>query len=114
MAALARVAELVDAHDSKSCSARSGGSIPSTGTSLRCFAATAGKPALQPLRSSKVFNEIRALLPYLGQARDDAAAALRRAVARAASLRRTRFRLLVLRRAPFPSRRKLDVVAEPL
>src|SRR5580700_1039921 len=32
MAAHARVAELVDAHDSKSCSARSGGSIPSTGT----------------------------------------------------------------------------------
>jgi hypothetical protein len=32
MAAQARVAELVDAHDSKSCSARSGGSIPSTGT----------------------------------------------------------------------------------
>ena len=30
----ARVAELVDAHDSKSCSARSGGSIPSTGTTL--------------------------------------------------------------------------------
>jgi hypothetical protein len=29
----ARVAELVDAHDSKSCSARSVGSIPSTGTS---------------------------------------------------------------------------------
>jgi hypothetical protein len=28
----ARVAELVDAHDSKSCSARSVGSIPSTGT----------------------------------------------------------------------------------
>ena len=26
------MAELVDAHDSKSCSARSGGSIPSTGT----------------------------------------------------------------------------------
>jgi hypothetical protein len=26
------VAELVDAHDSKSCSARSVGSIPSTGT----------------------------------------------------------------------------------
>jgi hypothetical protein len=37
MAAHARVAELVDAHDSKSCSARSGGSIPSTGTSLRCY-----------------------------------------------------------------------------
>src|SRR5579884_4161422 len=33
--AKARVAELVDAHDSKSCSARSGGSIPSTGTTLR-------------------------------------------------------------------------------
>src|SRR5271154_7122083 len=33
--AYARVAELVDAHDSKSCSARSVGSIPSTGTSLR-------------------------------------------------------------------------------
>src|SRR5215472_10796278 len=33
--ARARVAELVDAHDSKSCSARSGGSIPSTGTT-RC------------------------------------------------------------------------------
>src|ERR1700686_717459 len=32
MASHARVAELVDAHDSKSCSARSGGSIPSTGT----------------------------------------------------------------------------------
>jgi hypothetical protein len=34
----ARVAELVDAHDSKSCSARSGGSIPSTGTTklLHC------------------------------------------------------------------------------
>ena len=31
----ARVAELVDAHDSKSCSARSGGSIPSTGTTKR-------------------------------------------------------------------------------
>src|ERR1700739_2576892 len=31
----ARVAELVDAHDSKSCSARSGGSIPSTGTTQR-------------------------------------------------------------------------------
>jgi hypothetical protein len=45
MAPQARVAELVDAHDSKSCSARSGGSIPSTGTSLRCFAATAGRPA---------------------------------------------------------------------
>ena len=29
------MAELVDAHDSKSCSARSGGSIPSTGTNLR-------------------------------------------------------------------------------
>ena len=46
MAPQARVAELVDAHDSKSCSARSGGSIPSTGTSLRCFAATAGRPAV--------------------------------------------------------------------
>jgi hypothetical protein len=33
--AQARVAELVDAHDSKSCSARSGGSIPSTGTILK-------------------------------------------------------------------------------
>lgn len=29
------MAELVDAHDSKSCAARHGGSIPSTGTSLR-------------------------------------------------------------------------------
>ena len=35
MAPHARVAELVDAHDSKSCSARSGGSIPSTGTTKR-------------------------------------------------------------------------------
>src|SRR5580700_6092241 len=35
MATHARVAELVDAHDSKSCSARSGGSIPPTGTTLR-------------------------------------------------------------------------------
>src|SRR5262249_37134230 len=38
--AQARVAELVDAHDSKSCSARSVGSIPSTGTKpslLRSF-----------------------------------------------------------------------------
>ena len=33
----ARVAELVDAHDSKSCSARSGGSIPSTGTNFSMF-----------------------------------------------------------------------------
>ena len=33
----AGVAELVDARDSKSRSARSVGSIPSTGTSLRCF-----------------------------------------------------------------------------
>ena len=32
--ASARVTELVDAHDSKSCSARSGGSIPSTGTTF--------------------------------------------------------------------------------
>jgi hypothetical protein len=66
MAAHARVAELVDAHDSKSCSARSGGSIPSTGTSLRSRSgakaarrslgeggrckpprATTGKPAVQ-------------------------------------------------------------------
>jgi hypothetical protein len=31
----ARVAELVDAHDSKSCSARSVGSIPSTGTNAK-------------------------------------------------------------------------------
>jgi hypothetical protein len=31
----ARVAELVDAHDSKSCSARSVGSIPSTGTTAK-------------------------------------------------------------------------------
>ena len=31
------MAELVDAHDSKSCAARHGGSIPSTGTSLRCY-----------------------------------------------------------------------------
>jgi hypothetical protein len=38
----ARVAELVDAHDSKSCSARSVGSIPSTGTSLR--SPSDGKP----------------------------------------------------------------------
>jgi hypothetical protein len=35
MAPHARVAELVDAHDSKSCFARSGGSIPSTGTTKR-------------------------------------------------------------------------------
>ena len=34
VASQARVAELVDAHDSKSCSARSGGSIPSTGTTI--------------------------------------------------------------------------------
>lgn len=37
----APVAELVDALDSKSSSARSAGSIPARGTSLRCFAATA-------------------------------------------------------------------------
>jgi hypothetical protein len=35
------VAELVDALDSKSSSARSAGSIPARGTSLRCFAASA-------------------------------------------------------------------------
>src|ERR1700733_6892186 len=60
------------------------------------------------------FDEIRPLLPYLGQARHDATPALRGAVARVAIVRRARLRLFVLRRASFPSRRKLDVVAEPL
>ena len=61
-----------------------------------------------------VTHEIRAFLPYLGQARHDAAPALRAAVARAAVVRRARFRLRLLRRASFPPRRKLDVVAQPL
>src|SRR6202020_653714 len=39
---------------------------------------------------------------------------LRRAVARARSVRRAGLRLFVLRRASFPPRRELDVVAEPL
>lgn len=39
----ARVAELVDAHDSKSCSARSGGSIPSTGTNKSTVPGSDGK-----------------------------------------------------------------------
>ena len=129
------MAELVDAHDSKSCSARSVGSIPSTGTSLRRFAATAGKPraerkpilrsrsdfaiASQPMTArsrthSTKRHEIRPLLPHLGQARNDAASALRELVARARSVRRARLRLFVLRRASFPARRELDVVAEPL
>jgi hypothetical protein len=43
----ARVAELVDAHDSKSCSARSGGSIPSTGTSKKRLEAIAVMTVLQ-------------------------------------------------------------------
>jgi hypothetical protein len=48
------VAELVDALDSKSSSARSAGSIPARGTSLRCLAATAGKPrAILSQRSSE-------------------------------------------------------------
>src|ERR1700722_9376865 len=38
----APVAELVDALDSKSSSARSAGSIPARGTTLRCFSATLG------------------------------------------------------------------------
>jgi hypothetical protein len=53
---------LVDAHDSKSCSARSGGSIPSTGTSLRCFAATAGRPALQTSAKQRTARSGRRLL----------------------------------------------------
>ena len=42
------MAELVDALDSKSSSARSAGSIPARGTKLPCFAATLGAatPAL--------------------------------------------------------------------
>ena len=43
------MAELVDALDSKSSSARSAGSIPARGTKLRCFAASLGaanNPAL--------------------------------------------------------------------
>ena len=34
---LAKVAELVDAHDSKSCSVRSVGSIPTFGTQVKAF-----------------------------------------------------------------------------
>ena len=59
-------------------------------------------------------NEVRALLAHLGQARHDAASALRAAVARARAVRRARLRLQLLRRASLPSRRELDVVAEPL
>ena len=44
----ARVAELVDAHDSKSCSARSGGSIPSTGTIFPPGCHCPYDPALKP------------------------------------------------------------------
>src|SRR5258708_14917729 len=44
--AKAPVAELVDALDSKSSSARSAGSIPARGTNLRCFAASVGAPSL--------------------------------------------------------------------
>ena len=40
----APVAELVDALDSKSSSARSAGSIPARGTNLCCFAASVGRP----------------------------------------------------------------------
>ena len=43
--AKAPVAELVDALDSKSSSARSAGSIPARGTNLRCFAASVGGPS---------------------------------------------------------------------
>ena len=42
------------------------------------------------------------------------APALRAVVARTAIVRRARLRLLVLRRASFPPRRKLDVLAQPL
>src|ERR1041385_5054946 len=60
------------------------------------------------------FHEIRPLLPCLGQAQHDRAPALRAALARARALRRARLRLQLLRRAPFPPRRKLDVVARAL
>src|SRR5580698_2950651 len=59
-------------------------------------------------------HEIFAFLPHLGQARHDAARALRAALARARFVRRTRLRSFVLRRASFPPRRELDIVAEPL
>ncbi len=59
-------------------------------------------------------HEIFPFLPHLGQARHDAARALRAALARARLVRRARLRPFVLRRASFPSRRELDVVAEPL
>src|SRR5882757_8948426 len=45
----APVAELVDALDSKSSSARSAGSIPARGTSLRCFAASPGAASRQSI-----------------------------------------------------------------
>src|SRR5579871_4465738 len=59
-------------------------------------------------------HEILAFLPHLGQTRDDAAPALRAAVARAAIVRRARLRSFVLRRASFSSRRELDVGAVAL
>ena len=59
-------------------------------------------------------HEIRAFLAYLEQAGHEPAPALRAVVARTRTVRRARLRLFVLRRASFPPRRKLDVVAQPL
>jgi hypothetical protein len=48
----ARVAELVDAHDSKSCSARSVGSIPSTGTNAFAYTFTGAQKGYTSMTTS--------------------------------------------------------------
>src|SRR6516162_6305552 len=63
----ARVAELVDAHDSKSCSARSGGSIPSTGTTQRSqMFAVVRKLRKDRDLADDIFPSVRQSVPLAG------------------------------------------------
>src|SRR5262245_41547149 len=81
-------------------------------TKLTLQSSAAGKSAGAASRMDN--NEIRALLPRLGQTQHDRACAVRGALAGAAALRRAWLRLQLLRRAPLPAARELDVVAGAL
>src|SRR5580700_10029927 len=66
------------------------------------------------IKAEEIAHEVRPFFPCLAQAGNDAAPALRTAVARASVMRRTRLRLRFLRGASLPSRRELDVFSKPL
>src|SRR4029079_4194030 len=75
---------------------------------------TTTRARLKGRKAWSVYSEVCPFLACLGQAGHDPAPALRGIMARTSIVRRARLRLFLLRRASFPSRRKLDFVAQRL